>query len=102
MTQSIDLIKPSAHAKDNKGDIESGATKIEHEKRNSENAKTALSSSRIIEEIGEFGLYQIFVGLSTGIALTLTSLTTLNFLFAASIPDHRYINRICIKGGLKC
>lgn len=95
MTQSSDIIKPSAHKKDDKGDIESGATINGQEKRNSENSKTVLSSSRIIEEIGGFGLYQIFVGLSTGAALTLTSFTAMNFLFAASIPDHRYFH-ICI------
>lgn len=101
MTQSIDIIKPSAHEKDNKGDIESGATTTRQEKRISENAETELSSSRIVEEIGGFGLYQILVGLSTGIALALTSFTTLNFIFAASIPDHRYKFHICIKAALK-
>lgn len=97
MTQSIDIIKPSAHEKDNKGDIESGSMKSGQEKRHSEISKTVLSSSRIIDEIGGFGLYQILVGISTGIALTLTSFTTLNFIFATSIPDHRYRFLICIK-----
>lgn len=57
------------------------------ETENRVNKETIID--RIFNEIGGFGLFQIFVGLSTGIALLFGSFTTFNFIFASVIPEHR-------------
>lgn len=43
----------------------------------------------IYNEIGEFGLYQILVVLSTGFVFFFGSFVTLNFIFGVDVPDHR-------------
>lgn len=50
-----------------------------------------LSCNRIFEEIGEFGLYQILVGIATGVALYITGLATYNFVFTSVVPEHRLV-----------
>lgn len=60
----------------------------------------SVSFDEIYNEIGEFGLYQILVGLSSGLAFAFGSFSILNFIFGASIPDHRCewfknISKIC-------
>lgn len=52
-----------------------------------------LSCNRIFTEIGEFGLYQILVGIATGIALFITGLATYNFVFTSVVPDHRLVTQ---------
>lgn len=49
-----------------------------------------LTSDGILSEIGGFGIYQILVGIATGVALMLSSFDTFNFVFTSVIPEHRY------------
>lgn len=55
------------------------------------NSESPLSCNRIFTEIGEFGLYQILIGIATGAALFITGLATYNFVFTSVIPDHRSV-----------
>lgn len=48
-----------------------------------------LSCDRMFQEIGEFGLYQILVALTTGAALCITGFTAFNFIYASNVPPHR-------------
>lgn len=48
-----------------------------------------LSIDQIYTQIGEFGLYQLCVGLSNGLAFGFGSFVILNFVFSAAVPDHR-------------
>lgn len=48
-----------------------------------------LSCDRMLQEIGEFGLYQILVALTTGTALCITGFTAFNFIYASNVPPHR-------------
>lgn len=41
-------------------------------------------------EIGEFGRYQILVAFTTGLFAAIVSFVTLNFMFSATVPEHRY------------
>lgn len=50
----------------------------------------SVSCDQVFKEIGAFGLYQILVGLASGLALIISALATFNFVFAAAIPDHRF------------
>lgn len=43
----------------------------------------------ILHEIGEFGLYQVLVGLTVGFVLAYGSMVTMNFIFAIDIVEHR-------------
>lgn len=49
-----------------------------------------LSCNRILREIGEFGLYQILVGLTTGAALCFSGFSAFSFIFASNVPPHRF------------
>lgn len=49
-----------------------------------------VSCEQVFKEIGAFGLYQILVGIASGLALIISALATFNFVFAAAIPDHRF------------
>lgn len=55
-----------------------------------ENKTKSVSFDEIYREIGEFGLYQILVGLSSGLAFAFGSFSILNFIFGAAIPNYRY------------
>lgn len=52
-------------------------------------SKDSLSSDRLLKEVGEFGLYQLLVGATTGAALVITALAAFNFVFVAVVPEHR-------------
>lgn len=56
-----------------------------------ENAKSEhpLSPDRLLEEVGDFGMYQLLVGATTGAALVITALAAFNFVFVAVVPEHR-------------
>lgn len=71
MKQSCEVIKSS--------DDESPAKK----------SSNSLTFDEILQEIGEFGLYQILVGILIGLVLMLTSSALFNFVFTSEIPDHR-------------
>lgn len=58
-------------------------------KVNYKSDEKCLSSTGILEEIGEFGLYQIIIGISIGAAMILTSCAMFDFVFASAIPEHR-------------
>lgn len=60
-------------------------------KATSDDDTNYLTSDRILDEIGGLGPYQILVALSTAVALLLASFSMFNFIFAANIPEHRYI-----------
>lgn len=62
------------------------------EARCEENERADLSTERILNEIGGFGLYQIIIGFATGFALVVSSYDMFNFVFASAIPKHRYSN----------
>lgn len=49
-----------------------------------------LSCDQILGEIGSLGIYQVLIGFVTGVAIILSSLDLFNFVFAATIPEHRY------------
>lgn len=53
------------------------------------NSKNELTLDRILSEIGGFGLYQIIIGIVTGVALVISSYDMFNFVFASAIPEHR-------------
>lgn len=40
-------------------------------------------------EIGEYGLYQLLVGISTGLCAAFGTIIIMNFVFGVAIPDHR-------------
>lgn len=54
--------------------------------RKEENPPT---SNEILHEIGEFGPYQVLVGLVIGFVLTVGSMLTMNFIFSVDIIEHR-------------
>lgn len=54
-----------------------------------ENAKDPISFDKILQEIGEFGLYQLITGALTGLALLFAAISMFNFVFSASVPEHR-------------
>lgn len=60
------------------------------EKRNGEEAKTPLAYDDILREIGEFGAYQLLVGLTVGFVFAYGSFVTMNFVFSADTTEHRY------------
>lgn len=43
----------------------------------------------LLLEIGQFGLYQILVGLIVGFVFTVGSMVTMNFIFGVDITEHR-------------
>lgn len=49
-----------------------------------------LDFDEILNEIGEFGRFQILVGISIGLVSAFSSFFVLNFVFSAAIPEHRY------------
>lgn len=53
--------------------------------------KKSPTFEHIYNEIGEFGLYQILVVLSTGFVFFFGSFVTLNFIFGIGVPDHRCV-----------
>lgn len=60
------------------------------EKRNGEEAKTPIAYDDILREIGEFGAYQMLVGLTVGFVFAYGSFVTMNFVFSADTTEHRY------------
>lgn len=63
------------------------------ELNNGQNKKLS-TFDHIYNEIGEFGLYQILVVLSTGFVYLFGSFVTLNFIFGIEVPEHRCV-RFC-------
>lgn len=55
-----------------------------------ESKENDLTCERILNEVGGFGLYQIIIGIATGLALVVSSYDMFNFVFASAIPKHRY------------
>lgn len=67
-----------------------GLSSPENHNDNSQTGEIAsLSVDQVSDEIGRFGLYQILVGLCTGAALIILSFDIFNFIFAATVPEHR-------------
>lgn len=64
--------------------IESGETEVA-----STNAGVVSAFDKILEEIGEFGFYQVTNGVLTSLALIFTSFALFNFVFSAGVPIHR-------------
>lgn len=52
--------------------------------------ENSLDFDGILNEIGEFGRYQILVAISIGLIAAFSSFAVLNFVFSAAIPKHRY------------
>lgn len=59
-------------------------------KANIEGGRSDLTSDRILSEIGGFGLYQMLIGIASGVAILLSSIDIYTFVFASVIPEHRY------------
>lgn len=60
------------------------------EKRNGVEAKAPLAYDDILREIGEFGAYQLLVGLTVGFVFAYGSFVSMNFVFSADTTEHRY------------
>lgn len=54
-----------------------------------EGGRSDLTSDRILSEIGGFGLYQMLIGIASGVAILLSSIDIYSFVFASVIPEHR-------------
>lgn len=78
-------------------ELELGAEQPLTAKEPTEFLEIPLARDRILEEIGQFGLYQILVGITTGIALCITGFATFNFIFATTIPEHRFVCRSSLR-----
>lgn len=79
-SHKMELSEQSRHSSDTKmtsGDIE----QIE------ESPPPAYDD--VLREIGEFGLYQLLVGLIVGFVFAYGSFITMNFIFAVDIIEHR-------------
>lgn len=46
----------------------------------------------ILQEVGEFGRYQILSGILTCLSITLSTCALFNFVFSAAVPDHRLVH----------
>lgn len=56
-----------------------------------ETTEKPLDFERILKfEVGEFGPYQILIAISVGLISAFASFFSVNFLFVAAIPEHRY------------
>lgn len=64
--------------------------KLSEDDDDNETTYKPLDFDKILKfEIGEWGLYQILAGISIGLVSAFSSYVTMNFMFAASIPEHR-------------
>lgn len=52
-------------------------------------AGALLTFDKILQEIGEFGFYQVTNAVLTSVALIFTAFSLFNFVFSAGIPEHR-------------
>lgn len=43
-------------------------------------------------DIGEYGPFQLLVGVSTGLCAAFGTIIIMNFVFGATIPEHRYFS----------
>lgn len=59
-----------------------------------EKPENPIDFDTILNEIGEWGRYQILSSISAGIISAYGSFLILNFVFGAVIPDHRYGNSL--------
>lgn len=51
-----------------------------------------LDFERILKfDVGEFGPYQIFIGIIMGLISAFASFMVLHFLFISAVPEHRYV-----------
>lgn len=60
-----------------------------NEKKTTVEVKAPLTYDDILREIGEFGLYQILVGLTVGFVFAYGTFGSQNFVFSADTIEHR-------------
>lgn len=70
---------------------EKATNKLQQTGTNTLQCDNSVSCDQVFQEIGAFGLYQILVGAASGLALIISALATFNFVFAAAVPDHRFV-----------
>lgn len=66
---------------------------IEMTSDSEENREKPLDFDTILNEVGGVGLYQILVGIFSGLFAAYGSFIIMNFVFTAAVPDHRYNHR---------
>lgn len=57
--------------------------------QNTESPRKSLDFDDILKEIGEFGRFQILVGVLIGICSAFSAFIIFNFVFGGNIPEHR-------------
>lgn len=60
-----------------------------NESNTSEKDDASPPYHEILHDIGEFGPYQVLVGLTVGFVFAYGSMVTMNFIFAVDIVEHR-------------
>lgn len=63
---------------------------VSEDELDNDNSDGPLDFEKILKfEVGEFGPYQIFAGITMGFVSAFASFMVLNFLFISAVPDHR-------------